>query len=214
MSEKFKNTYRTASARRQKWDYRWDASYFVTICTKDRHHFFGEIIDGKMQLSHQGILANVFWHEIPHHAISVHLDEFVVMPNHIHGILVLQNGFPPPVYFEVFDFNSLWNDGADNGRTGYGRDNACIVSTPTEMNNPEILTGKTRFQNPGKNSISSIIGSYKSAVTKHANRLNLENGWQTRFHDHIIRTKEEYYRIKKYIRNNTKNWEEDRFFEN
>lgn len=64
MSEKFKNTYRTASARRQKWDCRWDAGYFITICTKNRQHFFGEINDGKMQLSHQGILADVFWHEI------------------------------------------------------------------------------------------------------------------------------------------------------
>jgi REP element-mobilizing transposase RayT len=169
--------------------------------------------DGKMKLSHQGILADVFWHEIPIHSKSVLLDEFVVMPNHIHGILILQNGFPPPDYFDVFDFNSFWNDDIDNGRTGHRRDNACIVSTPTETNNPEILTGKNRFQNPGKNWVSSIIGSYKSSVTKHANRLNLENGWQPRFHDHIIRTKEEYFRIKYYIRNNPKKWGGIDFFD-
>jgi REP element-mobilizing transposase RayT len=133
------------------------------------------------------------------------------MPNHIHGILILQNGYPPSDYFDVFDFNSFWNNDIDNGITGHGRDRACIVSTPTELNNPKILTGKNRFQNPGRNSISTIIGSYKSSVTKHANRLKLENGWQTRFHDHIIRTKEEYFRIKYYIRNNPKNWQEDRF---
>ena len=65
---------------------------------------------------------------------------------------------------------------------------------------------------PKPNSISTIIRSYKSAVTKHANRLNLPNGWQERFHDHIIRNKEEYERISNYIINNPKNWKEDRFF--
>lgn len=207
MNNKFNGKYRIESARRQKWDYRWDAGYFITICTKNRHHFFGEINDGKMQLSHQGMLADVFLHEIPIHFKSVLLDEFTVMPNHIHGILILQNGFPPPDYFDVFDF-----DESDKFSSGHGRYRACPVSTPTESNNQKILIGKNRFQNPGKNSISTIIGSYKSSVTKHANRLNLENGWQTRFHDHIIRTKEEYFRIKYYIRNNPKNWEEDRFF--
>jgi len=135
MSEKFKNTYRIASARRQKWDYRWDASYFITICTKNRAHYFGEINNGKMELSHLGILADVFWNEITNHANSVLLDEFIVMPNHIHGILVLQNGFPPPDYFEVFDFNALGND---NGGTGHRRDRACPVSTPTETQNQKI----------------------------------------------------------------------------
>lgn len=133
------------------------------------------------------------------------------MPNHIHGILILQNGFPPPDYFDVFDFNSLDFDDSDKFSSGHGRYSACPVSTPTESNYQKILIGKNRFQNPGKNSISTIVGSYKSSLTKHANRLNLENGWQTRFHDHIIRTKEEYFRIKYYIRNNPKNWEEDRF---
>jgi REP element-mobilizing transposase RayT len=166
-----------------------------------------------MELSHLGILADVFWHEITNHAKSVKLDEFVVMPNHIHGILILKNGFPPPDYYDVFDFNSLNNDRFGNNRAEHGRDRACPVSTNTTPPESEILTGKTRFQNPGKNSVSSIMGSYKSAVTKHANRLNLENGWQTRFHDNIIRSQEDYFRIKNYIRNNPKNWKEDRFFE-
>ncbi len=214
MNSKFKGIYRIESARRQNWDYRWDAGYFITICTKRRLDFFGKINDSKMELSHQGVLANVFWHEIPIHSKSVVLDEFVVMPNHIHGILILQNGFPPPDYFNVFDFNLLSCDVSDNFSSGHGRDRVCPVSTPTETNNQKILTGKNRYQNPGKNSVSSIIGSYKSSVTKHANRLNLENGWQTRFHDHIIRARDEYLKIKYYIRNNPKNWEKDRFMNN
>ena len=76
---------------------------------------------------------------------------------------------------------------------------------------PETI-GKQRFQNIGKNSVSSIIGSYKSAVTKHANRLGFEFHWQTRFHDHIIRDDKSFQKITDYITNNPANWQEDKFF--
>ena len=65
---------------------------------------------------------------------------------------------------------------------------------------------------PKSNTISTIIRSYKSAVTKHANRLGIENGWQSRFHDHIIRNDAEYQRINDYIETNPLNWEQDKFF--
>lgn len=65
---------------------------------------------------------------------------------------------------------------------------------------------------PRAGSVSAIIGSYKSAVTKHANRLGLPNGWQTRFHDHIIRNEAEYERIHHYIENNPLCWEDDKFY--
>lgn len=85
----YKNKYRSESARAQWWDYGWAAAYFVTICTKDRRHYFGEVNDGKMNLTPVGAIADVLWYEIKNHANHVELDEFVVMPNHIHGILVL-----------------------------------------------------------------------------------------------------------------------------
>jgi putative transposase len=69
-----------------------------------------------------------------------------------------------------------------------------------------------RFQNQGKNTISSIIGSYKSAVTKHCNRLNFDFDWQSRFHDHIIRSDQSFLRIATYIKNNPANWKDDTFF--
>ncbi|MFT4018000.1 MAG: hypothetical protein QM668_13625, partial [Agriterribacter sp.] len=89
MSDKFQNKYRIASTRLQNWDYRWNAPYFITICTLNREYYFGEIETGKMVLSKQGILADVLWHEIKNHAKNIDLDEFVIMPNHIHGILIL-----------------------------------------------------------------------------------------------------------------------------
>ncbi len=89
MAAKFKNKYRIESTRLQKWDYGWDAAYFITICTKDRGHFFGNIVDGKMQFSPAGAIANVLWHEIKNHAKNLELGEFVVMPDHVHGIIIL-----------------------------------------------------------------------------------------------------------------------------
>ena len=70
---------------------------------------------------------------------------------------------------------------------------------------------KNRFQNQGKKSLSSIVGSYKSAVTRHTRRLGYELNWQSRFHDHIIRNKESYDNIKNYIINNPANWDKDKF---
>jgi REP element-mobilizing transposase RayT len=175
MSAKSGNKFRNGSIRLQHWDYGWDAAYFITICTKDRKHFFGEVQAGEMKLSSAGVIANVLWYEILHHAKNVELGEFVVMPNHIHGIIIL-NGNKSP-----------WQQ-------------------PPE---PKKTIGQKRFQNPGKNTISSIVGSYKSAVTKYANRMNLPFAWQPLFHDRIIRDSRSFQNISAYIQNNPLNWKED-----
>lgn len=191
---KFRNKYRIESSRLQKWDYGWDAAYFITICTKNRIHYFGKVENGKMKLSPIGVLANDLWHEIKNHAKNVDFGAFVVMPNHIHGILVLDgNNRDRDVEMD----KNTENGGDTDGR----RDKACLVSTP----------GQRRFQNQGKNTVSSIIGSYKSAVTKHAHRLGYEFDWQSRFDDRIIRDDASYQRIRNYIDNNPSNWEKDLF---
>lgn len=87
--EKYKNKYRIASTRLQTWDYGSNAAYFVTICTKNRQHFFGKIRNGKMQLSDIGRMAHKYWNEIPEHFPFVKLDAFVVMPNHVHGVIII-----------------------------------------------------------------------------------------------------------------------------
>ena len=193
--DKFKNKYRIPSARASWWNYGWSGAYFITICTQNREHFFGEIKNGKMILSPCGVLADVFWHEIKNHTQNVELGAFVVMPNHIHGILVLN-----------YDAESVVQT---------------IPTTPVETLHATSLQRqqsgfpKNEFMahiSPKSNTISTIIRSYKSAVTKHANRLGIENGWQSRFHDHIIRNDTEYQRINDYIETNPLNWEQDKFF--
>ena len=84
--DKFQNKYRIPTARLQGYDYGSNGCYYVTICTKDRIHYFGEIVNGEMQLSEIGEIAEKFWTDIPNHFPFVILDQYVIMPNHIHGI--------------------------------------------------------------------------------------------------------------------------------
>ncbi|WP_035841994.1 transposase [Crocinitomix catalasitica] len=203
MSTKFQNKYRIESTRLQNWDYRWDGAYFITICTKNRDHYFGKIINGKMVLSNIGVLANVFWHEIKNHTKNVKLGEFVVMPDHIHGVLILKG-------------NKIENEIENHGST----DNMieALHATPLSYyQKPAINEQKNKTManiSPKSNSISTIIRSYKSAVTKHANRLGFDFAWQPRFYDHIIRDKKSFETISRYIINNPTNWGKDKIRDN
>jgi len=91
MPEKFKNKYTIKSARLKGYDYSQNGMYFVTICTKDRECFFGEIVNGRMILNEIGKIADQFWREIPKHFPFVNLDIYQIMPNHIHGIIEIIN---------------------------------------------------------------------------------------------------------------------------
>jgi putative transposase len=196
--DKFKNKFRIPSARLQDWDYSSEGAYFITICTRDRAHLFGDIENGIMALSNVGVVANLMWFEIKNHAKSIELGEFIVTPNHIHGILIIND------MKVANDTNEIAND-IDDVETRHA-----LSLHHAPITRPNI--GSSRFQNQGKNSVSSIIGSYKSAVTKHANRLGFEFGWQERFHDHIIRNAESFETIQNYIANNPLKWKEDKFF--
>jgi putative transposase len=201
--KKYKNKYRIPSARAWWWDYGWNGAYFITICTQNRLHLFGEIIDGKMILSNTGVIADILWHEIPNHCDFVELGDFVVMPNHIHGIIIIDkpNDDIMDDVVETLHETSLQ-----------------LHETSLQLHETSLQLHATSLQHemseisPKPNSVSTIIRSYKSAVTKHANRLGLQHAWQTRFHDRIIRNVAEYQRISEYIRNNPARWKEDKFY--
>jgi hypothetical protein len=74
------------------YDYSQPGAYFVTICVEGRKNLFGEIIDDQMQLNDAGVFSQRCWQEIPQHFANVSLDEFVVMPNHVHGIIIINPG--------------------------------------------------------------------------------------------------------------------------
>jgi putative transposase len=89
----YQEKYRIKSARLPYYDYSSDGWYFVTICTKNMVKYFGEVRDYVMDLSDIGRIAAKFWQEIPKHFSCVRLDEWVVMPNHVHGIIIIDKPF-------------------------------------------------------------------------------------------------------------------------
>ncbi|QOG01346.1 transposase [Flavobacterium sp. MDT1-60] len=87
--KKFQNKYRIPSARLENWDYGANGAYFITICTDKMQHYFGEIFEREMQLNELGKLAHDLWQEITNQFPYVELGNFVIMPNHMHGILII-----------------------------------------------------------------------------------------------------------------------------
>jgi len=188
---KFRNKYRIESARLQGWDYRNAGEYFITICTHNRVHHFGECKNDKMKLSTIGLIVQGCWFEIGRLNHHVQLGEFIVMPNHIHGVLILD---------EMDD---------DNVETLH-----CNVSSATDNTNKSNNKSQHFSEiSPKSGSVSRMLGSFKSACSNHIHKVFPDIGfdWQERFHDHIIRNDASFVRISNYIANNPLKWEEDRF---
>ncbi|GBD96102.1 hypothetical protein BMS3Abin06_00985 [bacterium BMS3Abin06] len=186
MNDNYKNKYRIASTRLQNWDYGWNGLYFITICTQNRECYFGDILDRKMNLSPIGKMAEKYWLEIPNHFPFVKLDVFVVMPNHIHGIIIIDKP------------NNEQNTDTDTVET----QNLASLQQPKQ-------TSKNKFGPQSKN-LASIIRGFKIGVTKYVKNNKLEFGWQPRFYDHIIRNEKSYQTISEYIVNNPVKWETDK----
>ncbi len=198
MPDKFKDIYRIETTRLKAWYYTKHGKYFVTICIHRREEFFGEIIDKKMFLSDIGKIADIKLKETEKIRKNMKLDEYVIMPNHIHVIIVIIN-------VETRRASSLQQNEQNH---------------PNNQNKSKIQQQMSKIS-PKPGSLSVIIGSFKSAVTKTANAVGcLSNGinnkypcknfvWQSRFNDHIIRNNKSFSNICKYIRQNPENWDND-----
>jgi REP element-mobilizing transposase RayT len=128
------------SIRLQGYDYSQPGIYFITLCTQNRECLFGEILNGEMRLNEFGKIAHQCWLEMPHHFPHVQLDEFVIMPDHIHGIIVL---------------NNIVGVGVQNIESRQQQQN--IESRPRQQN---------AYQHIIPGSIGSIIRGFKIGVTK------------------------------------------------
>ncbi|MFK7833797.1 MAG: transposase [Winogradskyella sp.] len=185
---KFKEKYRIPSARLKGYDYSSNGAYFITICTANRDCFFGKIENGKMILNGLGQLVQKFWNVIPEQFPFIFLDDMVVMPNHIHGVLWIDNN-------DAFGVR--------------GAINRVSTKNPTMNSTTGGITGQ---HNPmfHKN-ISRVIRWYKGRCTFEINKAYADTnfGWQSRFYDHIIRNKEALNNIRHYILNNPKTLERD-----
>ncbi|MCW0483794.1 transposase [Gaoshiqia sediminis] len=185
-------------------DYSQPCSYFVTINIKLGQCLFGRASSPtEIQHSPLGKVAGQCWLSIPDHFPHVQLDEFVVMPNHLHGIIHLGN---PPVTGTLPGYGIPWPYAPDENRN--------VVSPESPVRSRQIVTygitppTKNHFGPLPKGSLGVVIGQYKSAVTRWANN-NRHGGlfsWHSRFYDRIITDKEALHIARIYIRQNTAKW--------
>jgi len=170
------------SVRLPGYDYSQPGAYFVTICTQNRACLYGDIIDGKMMLNANGLIVHEEWQKTAEMRLNVVLDTFVIMPNHIHGILVIK-------------------DDIDYGKA---KCRGTMHRAPTPM--------IERYGKPVSNSIPTIIRGFKSAVTHRINEIRATPGapiWQRNFYEHVIRNEDNLNEIRQYIENNPTKWLED-----
>ncbi|MDD4611147.1 MAG: hypothetical protein PHU73_04330 [Patescibacteria group bacterium] len=173
--------------RLKEYDYSQDGWYFITICVKNRIECFGEIKNGEMKLNECGEIVNQQWLWLEKQYYYVRLDEYVVMPNHCHGILII-----------------------DHSR----RDRSRPVPT-TDLSPDNLHPDRSRpvpttdlsandFQPNNKiKSLSELIGAFKTTSSKIIHQNGKEDfAWQRSFYDHIIRNENLLNRIREYIRNN------------
>jgi len=170
--KKDQQDYQRRSIRLAGYDYTQAGAYFVTIVSRNRVKLFGEILDGEMHLNDLGLIVHTVWLEIPYHFMNVNVDAFVVMPNHVHGIIIL---------------------------------NDCAVGARHAVPLPNV----ERFGKPVPGSISTIVRSFKSAVTNRINLMRNTPGasvWQRNYYERIIRDEQEHETTLDYIYSNPQNW--------
>ena len=216
--EKFKNKYRIPSARAPWWNYGNNGFYLITLCTAEREYLFGYIKNNEMVLSDIGNIVQQEWEKSFEIRTELFCDAFVIMPNHIHGIVrIYKNG--PNAITAAATTTTTVTDANDDAVETHGR--ASLQSQPRSQSRskpqpqPQSQTENHGIAYRPPKSISSFVAGFKSSATKrineHRNTPKL-SVWQSRFHDHIIRNQDEYIRIKQYIETNPGNWEKDEFF--
>ncbi|MBK6342583.1 MAG: hypothetical protein IPF41_08355 [Flavobacteriales bacterium] len=207
-----------ATIRWQGYDYANVGAYYLTLCTQDRSHRFGRIVDGVMHPSPIGEWAQRCWDAIPEHMPHVDVGEFVVMPNHVHGIVIIRQ--------RLVDVDGVRaRHDAPDTTTNAPNTTAWNVPGIHDAADPPPHDPRARHDAPLRDprkppgiphgALGQIVASYKSAVTRMAYRDGLlPNGtpvWQRNYWDRVIRDDGEYERIAKYIRDNPANWKGDRF---
>ena len=196
MFEKFRNRYRIASSRLPNWDYGSMGAYFITICTRQRQPYFGHITQDDMVLSRVGDIIKEVWMGIPYQFNYIRLDEFIIMPDHVHGILVINKQPMFSTSREVF--NSI------ESVVGNDVETRLIASLHhSQDDQSKVNGGITGQKNPMlHDNIPRVIRWFKGRCTFEIRKTLPNFGWQPRFHDHLIRSRQEMFAIRMYIKTN------------
>lgn len=174
------------SIRLNNYDYSLTGLYFVTICAHQKRCIFGSVSNGEIRLSRLGQTVRECWVQIPYHFARVELDAFVIMPNHIHGVLVLHKD---------------WRAGSPALRAQR--------AAPLQSSRPVSGPGKQ----VAPRSLAAVIRSFKAGVTQSARaRALLYPGplWQRNYYEHILRRGDDLSDIRQYIAQNPRKWDLDR----
>ena len=232
--DKFQNKYRIQSNRMPQWDYSGDGIYFITMVTQNRDCNLGHINDGEMIFSEFGKIVNDEWLKSFEIRTELFLDEYIIMPNHLHAIVLLNKKNNEQLYdfhnsHNTYDLHDTYdmhdahdsNDLNDAHVETHGRASLHPTEHPIEQPTEQPTERSNFIRKP--QSISSFVAGFKSAINSkiddfidlhHLNipKYNRNNHFfQPNYYDHIIRNDSEYQRIKEYIINNPSKWNEDKF---
>lgn len=170
------------SIRLPGYDYTQAGAYFVTLIAQQRECLFGAIVAGEMRLNEWGELVAMGWRDLPRHFANLTLDEWVVMPNHLHGIIVLSKG------------------------------EASAAEVLTRPNKVRADASPLPPHGTAPGSVGAILQNYKSVTTRKINHQRRTPGipvWQRNYYEHIIRDDAALARIRHYILNNPQKWASD-----
>jgi len=231
--KKFQNKYRIPSARLQNWDYGANGAYFITICTDKMKCLFGHVVSNSdvsnadvsnanvetrliasvrdridekcaMQLNELGKIAHDIWEEIPNKFPFVELGNFVIMPNHMHGILIINK-------FVKTQLIASKNENVENANGNAHVETRLIASVHDDDDDKK--GGFSGNNNPMfHENISRIIRWYKGRCSFEMRKIHADFNWQSRFYDHIIRDSRAFDTIQNYIEDNPSNWNKDKFY--
>ncbi|MDD3554241.1 MAG: transposase [Deltaproteobacteria bacterium] len=181
------NIHPRRSIRLKGYDYAQAGAYFVTICTQGRACLLGDVVDGDIRLNDAGRMIESVWNDLPTFYPGVATDEFVVMPNHVHGIIVIVGAAPQRL---VGAAPRGRPDSDDRPYSGQPQGVAPTLSLPDVVHRFKTMTTK-RYAN----------GVKQSGWSPFAGRL-----WQRNYYEHIIRDGQDLDSIREYIVNNPLQW--------
>jgi REP element-mobilizing transposase RayT len=188
------------SVRLLAYDYAQAGAYYVTICAHQRRCIFGVVKGGRVHLSRIGEIVAEEWLRSPDLRPEMALDEWTVMPNHMHGIIVIgaTSGQPIPL-------GLVWPVGATR-RVAHPK------KTLEERRATHRVAPTERPTGPAPGSVAAIVGQFKGAVTRRVNTLRGTAGalvWHRNYHEHVIRDEAELHDIRLYIAQNPLHWDTD-----
>ena len=216
-SEYFNGEYRVKTVRADWVDYN-NGDFFITICTKNRSHYFGHIENEEIHLTSIGLYALEAIQNIPNHNPYCELLGFVIMPNHVHLILSItdiretQKNFkdaPTQVETQYIASQSL---DISQIETQYILSPKAQRPLVASLHSEGAFQSQMRIISKQRSLLARTIANFKSAVTRYANAHGIDFGWQSRYHDAFIRNQAMMNQIADYVDNNVVRWETDCYF--